>query len=65
MDLLLKLLKMLDVEKLLNGLLDELLFPALDKLVASTDNTLDDALAGLVKQALKTAVKDLVEKLPK
>lgn len=53
----------LDVPGLLGDLMDEVAKPALDKAVASTDNTIDDALMLALYPALSAALKDEAQKI--
>lgn len=52
----------IDLEKLAVGLIDKVLEPALDKLVAKSENKIDDAVKAMVYAPLEAELKELIAK---
>lgn len=55
-------LEAIDLEKLAVGIIDRLLEPALDNLVASTATPVDDAIKAVVYGPLEAELKKLIAK---
>lgn len=60
MDIKKVLLNSIDLEKLIDGLIVEGLEPAFKKIVADSDNLIDDAVFAMVYPPLKVAIQKLV-----
>lgn len=52
----------IDLEKLAFGIIDQVLEPALDNLVAKSENKIDDAVKALVYGPLEVELKQLIAK---
>lgn len=57
------LLESIDLNKLADGLLDDIVKEALDKIVADSANTFDDAAMAMLYPLLSSELKKLVAKL--
>lgn len=55
-------LESIDLEKLCNGIIDQVLEPALDQVVAASENKVDDAIKALVYAPLEAQLKILIAK---
>lgn len=56
------LVKSIDLKALANGIVDEVIQEALEKVVKDSSNTIDDAVMPLLWPLLEKEVKELIEK---
>ena len=61
-DLIKTLLEAIDLSKLASGLIDNVLEEALKKVVANSENTMDDMLMAAIYPVLEKEIKELIEK---